>query len=178
MSPTQSEEAGAAAVAEQEHGQVSTSPVAGLKPKPVNANINPDGSVRLAPTPEKPEEERELTEEERAQLAKEHEAARDKHLAAEQALNERVAAKAAELDKAQPEGPQELRVRPGIHSHRLGMVISRPDGSYTAEQLGHRAMRDITLNPGDKLLIAPLGSDTLRDFMRMADMAPASGEQA
>lgn len=171
-----SEGAAAAAIAEQEHGQPQTDAGATTSPAAETSQAQPDpaGSSQEKPAedPEPPTGENAPT----LPTPEEIQAARDKLDASDDAFNRRIAEKQIELDRLQAECAQSLRVRANVNSHRLGMVIRRANGDYQAEQIGHRAMKDIELQPGDQLLIAPLGADSLRDFLRMADMAPAAGQ--
>lgn len=158
--PSGNSQEGAAAVASQEHGTMP--PAEGDDAAPVGVKD------AIASLDEKPATDGEpvLTDAERdALLSKERTAAAD-------AFERKVADKQIELDRIQPEGAQVVKIRAGVNSHRLGLVIRRKNGDYTAEQLGHRAQPEITLEPGDQLLIAPLGTDSLREFLRMADMTP------
>jgi hypothetical protein len=138
-------------------------------PASVGLDFQEEGNAGAKPADDTPPASSAEIDIERAQ------AMRAKLDAHDAAVAQKVADKQIELDRIQPETtPQVVKIRAGLNSHRLGLVIRRANGDYVAEQLGHRHQPEITLEPGDQLMIAPLGGDTLRDFMRMADMAPAS----
>jgi hypothetical protein len=105
-------------------------------------------------------------------------AMREKLDAQDKAFADRVASLTAEVDKAGPEGAQTVRLRCVDESPRLGVVLRRQDGNCEAQRLVPRQMVDFTLNPGDHLVVCNLSGDSLREFLRYADMAPAAGEQA
>lgn len=141
--------------------------------EPLKAPDEPQKSPEPSVDPGSAEEIAKLSAAAKAELAATHQRARDALEANDKAFSEKVLAKSIELDRIQsPAADQVVKIRAGLNSHRLGLVIRRANGDYTAEQLGHRTQPEITLEPGDQLLIAPLGGDNLRDFMRMADMTP------
>lgn len=105
-------------------------------------------------------------------------AMREKLDAQDKAFEDRVASFTAEVEKAGPTGAQSVRLRCVDDSPRLGVVLRRQDGNCEAQRLVPRQMVDFTLQPGDHLVVCNLAGDSLREFLRYADMAPVEGEQA
>lgn len=108
----------------------------------------------------------------------EDKAMREKLDAQDKAFEDRVASFTAEVEKAGPAGAQSVRLRCVDDSPRLGVVLRRQDGNCEAQRLVPRQMVDFTLQPGDHLVVCNLAGDSLREFLRYADMAPVEGEQA